>query len=103
MTKKTTMTWDEEPIEGKFKTTINPGDQVWTFTGVYGGRSISVNKGIFKGVRRTRVKYGYHGDSFRENVEYIVERADGSLTRIQYASNIGANSLTLEQLDGHCV
>jgi hypothetical protein len=103
MIKKTTMTWNEEAITGKFEAQINPGDQVWTFTGVYGGRSISVNKGIFKGVRRTRTKYGYYGDSYRENVEYIVERADGSLTRIQYASNIGASSLTLEQLDGHTV
>lgn len=103
MTKKTSMTWDEEAIQGKLGATINPGDPVWTFTGVYGGRSISINKGVFKGVRRTKTKYGYYGDSYRENVEYIVERADGSLTRIQYPQNIADINLTLEQLDGKTV
>lgn len=103
MTKKTSMTWDEVAINGKLGASIKPGDPVWTFTGVYGGRSIAINKGVFKGVRRIPVKYGMTGDVYRESVEYIVERADGSLTRIQYPQNIADINLTLEQLDGKTV
>lgn len=100
MTKNTSMTWDEEPIKGKLGVTINPGDAVWTFTGVYGGRSIAINKGVFKGVRRNKTAYGA---GYREVVEYIVERHDGSLSRIHFPQNIADINLTLEQLDGRTV
>ena len=94
----TQMTWEELPIKAKFNKTVKPGDKVWTFTGVYGGRSISINSGVFRGVKTTTTD----GKQLRMP-EYIVERADGSLTRIQYPQNIAPITLTLQDLDGHYV
>ena len=94
----TQMTWELESIKGKFGNVIDPEDEVWTFTSVYGGRSIAINRGVFKGVKKTTV------DGKKLHMpEYVVERPDGSLTRIQYAKNIAPIAMTLEDLDGECV
>jgi hypothetical protein len=65
-----------EEVEGKLDQIIKPGDQVFTFTQVY-GRGTRISSGIYRGIIREE-RRGYHWE------HYVVERKDGKRTKLHY-------------------
>lgn len=96
MTSKVVVT--AEPVKAFRGDIIKPGDEVFTFTQVY-GRGTLVSSGIYRGV----VKGSTTGRIKREYEKYAIDRPDGKRTYINYSSNIARKSLTLEELDGYVV
>jgi hypothetical protein len=83
MAKKTTLTWEEIPVIGNLGHTIQPGDQVFTFTQVY-GRGTRVCRGTYVGTKK--VPHRYNPGEFRET--YVVQREDESYTVLHYAGMV---------------
>lgn len=83
-----------EAVVGKLQHTINPGDKVFTFTSTY-GKSTRICSGIYQGVIRKQ-----EGRYTQE--KYVVERADGKRTLLNYNGMVPAGT-TLEELDDQYV
>lgn len=94
-----------ESVNSRFGKVINVGDEVVTFT--QAGRSTRVDKGIFKGVMRTR-DLSRADDDHPWSVDwsheyYVVERADGKRTKLHYEHSLCHASITVQDLVGHSI
>ena len=94
-----------EAVNSRFGKVIQPGDEVVTFT--QAGRSTRVDKGIFKGVMRTRTLIRDNdGDEWKQNhswTYYVVERADGKRTKLHYEHSLCHGDITVQDLVGHTI
>lgn len=94
-----------EAVNSRFGKVINPGDEVVTFT--QSGRSTRVDKGIFKGVMRTRDLHRADDDHewslWHSHTYYVVEREDGKRTKLHFEQSLCHASITVQDLVGHSI
>jgi len=89
-----------EPAEGFFSGQfIKPGDQVVTFT--QAGRGTRISRGTFVGPMKVVKPARYPGGTDREWTYYLVDRADGKRSKLNYNGFV-LEGTTLGDLDG-CV
>lgn len=94
-----------EAATSRFGKTINVGDPVITFT--QSGRATSVDEGVFKGVMKVETWYRPNPETEykldRSHTYYIVERPDGSRTKLHYPQSLCHGDVTIRELIGHCI
>lgn len=93
-----------EAVTSKFGHVINPGDPVVTFAQC--GRSTAIGEGIFRGTMNVKTYYQSPGEERRlsyDKTYYIVERPDGTRTKLHFTSSFCRRDIKLEDLIGHTV
>ena len=86
----------EESLVAFLGAVIKPGDEVFTFTQVY-GRGTLISSGLYLGKVKNTDRYGRYSE------KYAVQRPDGKRTYINYNTNIAPKNITLQDLDGYVV